>query len=159
MKKTTKTSKTEVTTEVKRGRPRKAQVTEAVLPSKPPVRAIGVKFKNVNTSWACSDHIYDYLVDGLDFEVGDTAVVLTPSSGLQLADVVAVYESPKGIKYVVDKVDLSGHKARLEKAQLKEQLTKELLSRKNQIDENRILDLYAKEDKEFAAILAKLRAI
>ena len=138
---------------------KKAEAPETLITSKPVVRSIGVKFKNTNQSWQSHGRVYHYLVDGLDFEVGDTAVVLTPSSGLELVEVVSVSTSPEGTKYVVDKVDLSGHRARLERATIKEQLTKELIARKNQIDENRILDLYAKEDKEFAAILAKLRSI
>ena len=137
----------------------KKRTTEPLVGTTPVVRSVGVKFKDANPNWNSCGRIYNYLVDGLEIEVGDNVVVLTPSSGLTLVEVVSVSDKPEGTKYVVDKVDLAGHQARVDKQKLKEQLTKEIINRKNQIDENRILDLYAKEDKVFAGLLAQLRAI
>ena len=131
----------------------------ATQTDKPVVRSVGVKFRDSNPNWSSHNRVYNYLVDGFEFEVGDQAVVLAPSSGLTLVEVVSVSSQPEGTKYIVDKVDLSAHKARLEKAELKAKLMKELAARKNQIDENRILDIYAKEDKAFAELLSQYRSL
>jgi hypothetical protein len=136
-----------------------SKVAEATTEQSPAVRSVGVKFKVTNEHWQSSGRIYNYLVDGLDVQVGDTVVVLAPSSGLTLVEVISVSDKPEGTKYIVDKVDLSAHKARIEKIELKAKLMKELVQRKNQIDENKILDIYAKEDKQFASLLSQLRSL
>ena len=154
----TKKLKKEVVVKAKRTYTKRAKTaTTGPVSQKEVVRSVGVKFKTVNESWQSSGRIYNYLVEDLDIEVGDTVVVLTPSSGLTAVEVVSVSSHPEGTKYVVDKVDLAGHKARIEKAELKAKLMRELAARKSAIDENRILDLYAKEDKMFASILKELR--
>lgn len=155
----TKKLKKEIVAKAKRTYTKRAKATVETTTQKEVVRSVGVKFKTVNESWQSAGRIYNYLVEDLDIEVGDTVVVLTPSSGLTAVEVVSVSDKPEGTKYVVDKVDLAGHKARIEKAELKAKLMKELVQRKNAIDENKILDMYAKEDKQFASLLAQLRTL
>lgn len=117
------------------------------------VRSVGVTFDR-------KSKVYHYLVDEelqSKVKVSDRVVVMTPFEGLTLVQVVSVSSEPTGTKYIVDHVDVSAHEAREATAALKQELIKKLAIRKGQIDENRILDLYAKEDKEFAALLAQLR--
>lgn len=152
MTKQVKQSK-EVEVKVKRAYKKRTpnKVTDAVE-IKPIVRSVGVKFSGNYT-------VYNYLVEGLDVATGDYVVVLTPSAGLQVVTVVEVSDKPVGTKYIVDKVDLAAHQARIDKAEKKAKLMQELAARKARIDEDRILDLYAKEDKEFAAMLKELRSL
>lgn len=127
------------------------KVTDAVE-IKPIVRSVGVKFSGNYT-------VYNYLVEGLDVATGDYVVVLTPSAGLQVVTVVEVSDKPVGTKYIVDKVDLAAHQARIDKAEKKAKLTAELMQLKAKIDVDRALNDYAKDNKEFAAILKELRSL
>ena len=152
MAKQVKQSK-EVEVKVKRAYKKRTpnKVTDAVE-IKPIVRSVGVKFSGNYT-------VYNYLVEGLDVATGDYVVVLTPSAGLQVVTVVEVSDKPVGTKYIVDKVDLAAHQARIDKAEKKAKLTAELMQLKAKIDVDRALNDYAKDNKEFAAILKELRSL
>ena len=152
MTKQVKQSK-EVEVKVKRAYKKRTpnKVTDAVE-IKPIVRSVGVKFSGNYT-------VYNYLVEGLDVATGDYVVVLTPSAGLQVVTVVEVSDKPVGTKYIVDKVDLAAHQARIDKAEKKAKLTAELMQLKAKIDVDRALNDYAKDNKEFAAILKELRSL
>lgn len=151
----TKISKTKTAPKRKYTRKAKPASTDVREAPEMLVRSVGVTFDR-------ESQVYHYLVDEelqSKIKVGDRVVVLSPIGGLTLVRVVTVSSEPMGTKYIVDHVDVSAHEAREAKVALKKELMQKLAARKNQIDENRILELYAKEDKEFAGLLGQLRSL
>jgi len=71
---------------------------------------------------------YHYRTDIPNIMVGDTVVVVSPTTGNTCVKVVAVYpdRNPSGYKWVVDKVDESGAQRRAEAARRAAYLRKEL---------------------------------
>lgn len=88
-------------------------------------RIVNVEFESGSRSYANSASNREYGIAGKPYayytdiegiEKGDKVVVDTPSNGLTIVTVVSVTETAEGIskatKWIVDKIDLAGHKAR-----------------------------------------------
>ena len=84
----------------------------------------------VTVMFNSTTQLYAYLTDIEGVEVGDILVVDSPSSGFVCVTVTSVNETAdsveKATKWIVSKVDVAGHKARLEKAERRKLLTAKL---------------------------------
>jgi hypothetical protein len=114
---------------------------------------IGVKFDDAPYSKE-----YDFKYDKDDLKVGDMVVVDTVN-GLQVAKVstiikLAVGESyDKAKKWVVQKIDLAEHNARLEREQKIADLKKQLEARRKMLEDIAIYEMLAKEDPKMSELL------
>jgi hypothetical protein len=84
----------------------------------------------VSVTFGTHSGTYAYMSDIDGIEVGDTLVVDSPNGGLTCVTVTSVKETAdsveKATKWIVSKVDVAGHKARLEKAERRKLLTAKL---------------------------------
>ena len=88
-------------------------------------RIVNVEFETGGRTYANSAYnrelqragkAYAYFTDIDTIEAGDKVVVDTPGDGLKIVTVISVAETAEGVskavKWIVDKIDLNGHKAR-----------------------------------------------
>jgi predicted GTPase len=104
---------------------------------------------------------YDFFTDIEDLKAGDTVVVDT-QNGLQLAKVDMVYteKTPgRATKWVVAKVDLSAHEARLEREKKAAELRKKLEARRKKLEEIAVYRMLAEQDPEMAEILKEYEEV
>lgn len=103
-------------------------------------------------------------------EKGTICVVEVTSNGrpdLKLVEVVHVIEDTlenshianKATKYIVDAVDLSSHKERLEKTERLKYVKNKLEERKAKIEEIAVFELLAKADPEAAKLLEEMKTL
>lgn len=152
--------KKKATTTTTKSRTKKAKVE--LLATAPLVKAVGVRFNQEDTKYPSSGNVYDYMLDESQFgtvQQGDHVVILDPRNHLKVVEVVHVYFELRGSKYIVDVVDKSAYIARIERAKRKQQLAAELNKMKAQMDEDMVLNMYAQQNKEFAAILEAYRTL
>lgn len=120
---------------------------------------IGVKFNDYSYSKE-----YDFKYDKDDLKVGDTVVVDT-QHGLQLAKVTTVIKLAvgerydKATKWVVQKVDLTEHEARLEREKKAKEIKKQLEARRKKLEEIAVYQLLAEKDPEMAKLLEEYKAV
>jgi len=84
----------------------------------------------VTVKFASSTQFYAYMTDIEGIEAGDTLVVDSPNSAFTCVTVISVQETAESVekatKWIVSKVDVAGHKARLERAERRNLLTAKL---------------------------------
>jgi hypothetical protein len=109
-----------------------------------------VKFKDTTTPYSFKTI--------LDLEKGDSVVVDT-INGLQVAKVVKVTDIVPSIatKWVISKVDLEGHKERLEKEEEMKLVKEKMKQRKKELEEISEFEKFAEKDKEMADLLKQLK--
>jgi len=112
------------------------------------VTRVKVKFGNTMSSYA-------YLCDIPGIAVGDHVVVDSPSNGLTVVKVVQIGDTvenvTKATKWIVDKVDVSAHKARLARIERKKLLEAQL---EKALEEELRKDRYARLAQADAALAA-----
>ena len=112
------------------------------------VTSVKVKFGNTMSSYA-------YLCDIPGIAVGDHVVVDSPSNGLTVVKVVQIGDTvenvTKATKWIVDKVDVSAHKARLARIERKKLLEAQL---EKALEEELRKDRYARLAQADAALAA-----
>jgi hypothetical protein len=121
------------------------------------VKVASVKYLD-NNSYGQS---YDFFTDIEDLKIGDT-VVVDSKYGLGLAKVELVMQQPqctKDNKWVVQKVDLTAHEARLVKAQKLADIKRKMESRRKKLEEKAIYKMMAETDPEMAALLAEYEGV
>lgn len=104
---------------------------------------------------------YDFFTDIEDLRVGDT-VVVDSVNGLGLAKVeLVVKQSPysKANKWIVQKVDLSSHEARIRKEKLASDLKKKMEARRKKLEQNAIYKMMAETDPEMAELLKQYEEV
>ena len=95
---------------------------------------------------------YDFFTD-LELKVGDVVVVDT-QNGLQVAEVVDVdVDSSKATKWVVDKVDMEAHKARIEREKRLKEITQKMEARRKKLEKFEVYRMLAEKDDEMAELL------
>lgn len=111
----------------------------------------------VDFNSAFSNKLYHFKCDIEGIDVGDKVVVDT-ANGLAVAEVAKVITegSNKATKWVVDKIDMSAHEARLEKQKKLEELKEKMEQRRKEIQEFEIYRILAKEDEEMAELVKNL---
>lgn len=120
---------------------------------------IGVKFDDFPYSKE-----YDFKYDKDDLKVGDVVVVDT-SRGLQVAKVTTITKLAAGetyskaTKWVIQKIDLTEHNARLERERKAAELKKQLEARRKQLEDIAIYEVLAKEDPKMAELLEQYKEV
>lgn len=105
--------------------------------------------------------IYSYLSDK-EFVEGDFAVVESPHNGLVVVKVVGVtlnHRDAKAYKWIVDAVDLAGHRDREAKAKRAEYLKARLATKRKAVEERAIWKYLAEQDAEAKALLDELDSL
>ena len=114
---------------------------------------------------------YAYFIDSsLELEKNDVVVVETINSGtpqLKIVKVVSVLENNlenahiinKANKYIVDKIDLTNHLNRKEKADRLKFIKKKLAEHKEKAEEVAIFEMMAKTNPEAAALLDEMKEL
>lgn len=104
---------------------------------------------------------YSFLTDIEDLEKNDIVVVDTVN-GLVLARFLSYNEladTTKSTKWIIQKVDLTAHKKRLEDARQVEILKKKMEDRRKKAQEIEIYAILAKEDPEMQAMLDQFKQL
>lgn len=102
---------------------------------------------------------YNFKCDIPDIKVGD--MVIVDSSGYQVVKVVSVDENSDypATKWVVAKVDMSHHLAKIEKDKKIAEVKKKLNAKKKELQDIAIYEMLAEKDPEFREILAEYKAL
>jgi hypothetical protein len=106
---------------------------------------------------------YTYRTD-LDLEKGDLVVVSSPHSGyavVTVIDVSGLTQSQRSMatKWIVQKVDITEHLARLERQKLAQEIRNKLQSKKEQVEELLIYKRLAESDPSINALLKQLEEL
>jgi hypothetical protein len=108
---------------------------------------------------------YNFLTDIEDLQPGDIVVVDTVN-GLQVAEFVKYNELGLGetgvktpTKWVVQKIDLSAHEARIEAAERAAKLKVMMEERRKKTQELEIYEILAKADPEMAKLLEEFKKL
>ncbi|MDT8900959.1 hypothetical protein [Anaeroselena agilis] len=102
--------------------------------------------------------LYDFKTDIADLQKGDVVVVDT-INGMLIGKVVGYTDDTKATKWVIDKVDTTAHKARLERDKQLAALRKKLEARRKAVDELTAFRHLASMDSEAAALLTQYEAL
>lgn len=99
---------------------------------------------------------YDFKNDIEVLAIGDMVVVDTVN-GVAVATVVGIKDISKtATKWVIQKVDLDAHKARLAQDKIVIELKAKMEARRKELEEVNIYRILAKEDNSMAELLAQL---
>lgn len=102
---------------------------------------------------------YDFKNDIAGLVVGDK-VVVDASPGISVATVVGFKDVSKAAtKYIIQKVDLDTHKARLEKDKKLAEIKAKMEKRRKELQEIEIYQILAKEDSDMAKLLEEFTAL
>lgn len=120
------------------------------------------KYADVQFDNAPFSKLYQFLTDIEDLKSGDKVVVDT-KNGLTIATVDSIGDNPnpgiKAFKWVVQKVDLSAHEARIERERQLAALTRKMQARKQELQEIQIFALLAKEDDAMRQMLEEFKSL
>lgn len=102
---------------------------------------------------------YEFKTD-LDLKKGDL-VVCDTSIGYSVGEVINLLEeiTNKATKWLVCKVDLENHKARLVKEAKLKDLKAKMEKRRKQLQDIQVYELLAKDDPEMASLLVEFQQI
>lgn len=117
------------------------------------------KFAKVqfNSNTYGKDYVFKNDIE--DLEVGDQVVVDT-RYGYSVATVIEFMEQSNiGSKYLVQKIDISAHKVRLEKERKLKEIKAKMDARRKKLEEIEIYEMLAKQDEEMAGLLKMLKEI
>ncbi len=109
-----------------------------------------------------SDRTYAYALYDDTIKVSDYVLVTGVAEGKLcfIADIKSVDEVRLDINQeVICKVDLSDYMDRVDRRKRKEKLKKEMAERRKIIEASKLDEMYAKEDKVYAAMLNELRGL
>lgn len=109
-----------------------------------------------------SDKTYAYALYDDTIKVSDYVLVTGVAEGKLcfIADIKSVDEVRLDINQeVICKVDLSDYMDKVDRRKRKEKLKKEMAERRKIIEASRLDEMYAKEDKVYAAMLNELRGL
>lgn len=108
-------------------------------------KVVGVKFQG-------NSQVYDFFTD-LDLQVDDL-VVCDTAIGFSTAKVAIIRDNASQIcrKWIVQKIDIVAHKARLEHQKAIDQLMQQMNARKVEIERTMTFQILAKEDKQMAEL-------
>jgi len=111
-----------------------------------------------------SDTLYSFFADSeMNLKEGDTVVVDT-RNGLQVAtvrEIDVIDQASVGVasKWVVDKVDLSAHEARIERQKRMKSVLAKLRARRKDFEEMALSEVLADKDNEVAELLKGLKEL
>jgi sulfate adenylyltransferase subunit 1 (EFTu-like GTPase family) len=115
---------------------------------------VGVQFKGHPTEYIFSTDI--------ELKVGDM-VVCDTRYGLSIGEVINLEVSEeqalKSCKWIVQRIDMAAHEARLEKVKRVGDIKRKMNNRKKKLEEEAIYAWMAKEDKEMAALWAEYKEL
>lgn len=120
------------------------------------MKIVSVQFNGVGQEYS---YIFD-LSD--DVKAGDYVVVDSPYNGFVTAKVKSVSTSltgGKATKYVVDYVDMSAYRSRIEAEQRAAEIKKLLAKKLKAFEEVAIYKMLAESDKEAAKLIKELQSI
>lgn len=118
------------------------------------IRQVGVTF--INTYGGTSKQ-YCFKSD-LDLQIGDK-VVCDCSTGLSVGEVVNIHDevTTKATRWVVQKVDLTEHKAKMERQRALANLEKEMTRRAKELTDVRRFEILAQGDPQMAMLLSRYK--
>jgi dolichyl-phosphate-mannose--protein O-mannosyl transferase len=118
-------------------------------------KKVGVQFKGSSTEYTFFTDLEDLKVD--DYVVCDTRI------GVSLGQVANLYvseeQASKANKWIIQKVDMTAHEARMEKMKKAESIKRKMMNRKKKLEEEAIYQMMAKEDTEMAALLKEYKEL
>lgn len=121
------------------------------------VHTVGVKFgTGYNTQ------VYHYLTDIDTIKVGDKVIVDSPSDGYVAVRVDVIHLNThvaKATKYIVNTIDDTKYKARIEADKRRAEIIKKLDKKRKELEEVAIYQWLASQDDEAASLLNELKGI
>lgn len=116
---------------------------------------VGVKFN-------LGGQVYHYLTDIGTIKVGDKVIVDSPSDGYVTVKVDSVHldtQVAKATKYIVNTIDDTKYKARIESEKRRAEIVKKLEKKRKEVEELAIYRWLAEQDDEAASLLNELKGM
>jgi hypothetical protein len=121
------------------------------------VHTVGVVFSS-----GFNSQVYHYLTDIEGIKVGDKIIVDSPSDGYVAVKVQTVHKNThaaKATKYIVNTIDDTAYKTRLEAEKRKAEIVKKLEKKRKEVEELAVYQWLAMQDSEAASLLNELKSI
>jgi hypothetical protein len=101
---------------------------------------------------------YDFITD-IDLKKGDW-VVTDSSNGYTVAEVIAIKElTTKSKRWIVCKIDVTAHKAKMQKEQEISKIRAKLETRRKALQDIEVYNILAQKDEEMAKLLEEYNSM
>lgn len=126
------------------------------------IKTVGVKFVDGYFEFDYDrKKVYRYLTDIEDIKSGDVCIVESPHNGYTFVMVVEVSNTPTNVatKWIIQKLDLEAHKRRVEIAQKRREIEKQLKEEAAKHHELTQYRMIAQMNPKVAALLDELEKV